>query len=195
MNNPIKLLISGADMGGLIASCALHHDFHEIPHQEDRFHIYRIEKDTLTMEDVDACDLSGIRYAVNATLHDNETSFAFDEKCKELGITVIHAVNLGKAAFLAVEKPNGYPFSEVMKRGTDDFRCSLGKYISQYGMFWQMPIPCEAIRHYSEKSFPQLDIGAYIAAGYCANILVDLAEGKEVKYFPKFYLSPSLEEI
>ena len=147
------------------------------------------------MEDVAACDLSGIRYAVNATLHDNEASFTFDEKCKERGITVIHAVNLGKAAFLAVEKPNGYPFSEVMKRGTDDFRCSLGKYISQYGMFWQMPIPCEAIRHYSEKSFPQLGIGTYIAAGYCANILVDLAEGKEVKYFPKFYLSPSLEEI
>ena len=195
MNNPIKLLINGADMGGLIASCALHHDFHESPRQEDRFHIYRIEKDTLTMEDVDACDLSGIRYAVNATLHDNETSFAFDEKCKELGITVIHAVNLGKAAFLAVEKPNGYPFSEVMKRGTDDFRCSLGKYISQYGMFWQMPVPCEAIRHYSEKSFPQLGIGACIAAGYCVNILANLTEGKEVKYFPKFYLSPSLEEI
>ena len=195
MNNPIKLLISGTDMGGLIASCALRHDFHKSPRQEDRFHIYRIEKDTLTMEDVAACDLSGIRYAVNATLHDNEASFTFDEKCKERGITVIHAVNLGKAAFLAVEKPNGYPFSEVMKRGTDDFRCSLGKYISQYGMFWQMPIPCEAIRHYSEKSFPQLGIGTYIAAGYCANILVDLAEGKEVKYFPKFYLSPSLEEI
>ena len=195
MNNPIKLLISGADMGGLIASCALHHDFHESPRQEDRFHIYRIEKDTLTMEDVAACDLSGIRYAVNATLHDNETSFAFDEKCKELGITVIHTVNLGKAAFLAVEKPNGYPFSEVMKRGTDDFRCSLGKYISQYGIFWQMPVPCEAIRHYSEKSFPQLGIGAYIAAGYCVNILANLTEGKEVKYFPKFYLSPSLEEI
>ena len=195
MNNPIKLLISGANMGGLIASCALRHDFHESPRQEDRFHIYRIEKDTLTMEDVDACDLSGIRYAVNATLHDNETSFAFDEKCKELGITVIHAVNLGKAAFLAVEKPNGYPFSEVMKRGTDDFRCSLGKYISQYGMFWQMPVPCEAIRHYSEKSFPQLGIGACIAAGYCVNILANLTEGKEVKYFPKFYLSPSLEEI
>ena len=182
-------------MGGLIASCALHHDFHESSRQEDRFHIYRIEKDTLTMEDVDACDLSGIRYAVNATLHDNEASFTFDEKCKERGIIVIHAVNLGKAAFLAVEKPNGYPFSEVMKRATDDFRCSLGKYISQYGMFWQMPIPCEAIRHYSEKSFPQLDIGAYIAAGYCANILANLTEGKEVKYFPKFYLSPSLEEI
>ena len=195
MNNPIKLLISGADMGGLIASCALHHDFHESPRQEDRFHIYRIEKDTLTMEDVAACDLSGIRYAVNATLHDNEASFTFDEKCKERGITVIHAVNLGKAAFLAVEKPNGYPFSEVMKRGTDDFRCSLGKYISQYGMFWQMPVPCEAIRHYSEKSFPQLGIGACIAAGYCVNILANLTEGKEVKYFPKFYLSPSLEEI
>ena len=223
MNNPIKLLISGADMGSLIASCALRHDFHESSWQEDRFHIYRIEKDTLTVEDVDACDLSGIRYAVNATLHDNEASFAFDEKCKERGITVIHAVNLGKAAFLAVEKPKGYPFSEVVKKGrfslsqmsrtelarvmpwrenvpcngTDDFRCSLGKYISQYGMFWQMPVPWidEAIRHYSNDSFPQLGIGAYIAAGYCANILANLTEGKEVKYFPKFYLSPLLEEI
>lgn len=116
MNNPIKLLISGADMGGLIASCALRHDFHESSRHTDGFQIYRIEKDTLTVEDVDACDLSGIRYAVNATLHDNEASFAFDEKCKERGITVIHAVNLGKAAFLAVEKPNGYPFSEVVKK-------------------------------------------------------------------------------
>ena len=149
------------------------------------------------MEDVDACDLSGIRYAVNATLHDNEASFAFDEKCKERSITVIHAVNLGKAAFLAVEKPNGYPFSEVVKKGSDDFHCSLGKYISQYGMFWQIPVPWvdEAIRHYSEESFPQLGIGAYIAAGYCANILANLAEDKEVKYFPKFYLSPLLEKI
>ena len=50
MNNPIKLLISGADMGGLIASCALRYDFHESHRQEDRFQIYRIEKDTLTME-------------------------------------------------------------------------------------------------------------------------------------------------
>ena len=49
MNNPIKLLISGADMGGLIASCALRHDFHESSWQEDRFQIYRIEKDTLTV--------------------------------------------------------------------------------------------------------------------------------------------------
>ena len=149
------------------------------------------------MEDVDACDLSGIRYAVNATLHDNEASFAFDEKCKEQGITVIHAVNLGKAAFLAVEKPKGYPFSEVVKNGSDDFHCSLGKYISQYAMFWQVPVPWvdEALRHYSNESFPQLGIGAYIAAGYCANILANLAEGKEVKYFPKFYLSPLLEEM
>ena len=197
MNHQVNIIIAGADMGGLIASCALHETaIVEVPSNSIDFHILRLEKDTLTMEDVDACDLSGIRYAVNATLHDNEASFAFDEKCKERGITVIHTVNLGKAAFLAVEKPKGYPFSEVVKKGTDDFRCSLGKYISQYGIFWQMPVPWvdEAIRHYSEESFPQLGIGAYIAAGYCANILA-LAEGKEVKYFPKFYLSPLLEEI
>ena len=179
MNNPIKLLISGADMGSLIASCALRHDFHKSPRQEDRFHIYRIEKDTLTMEDVDACDLSGIRYAVNATLHDNEASFDFDEKCKEQGITVIHAVNLGKAAFLAVEKPKGYPF-----------RRNLGKYISLYGKFWQKPVPW-----IDEAVLSRQGNGAWIAAGYCVNILQNLAEGREVKYFPKFYLSPLLEEI
>lgn len=44
MNNPIKLLISGADMGGLISSCALRYDFHKSHRQEDRFHIYRIER-------------------------------------------------------------------------------------------------------------------------------------------------------
>ena len=57
------------------------------------------------------------------------------------------------------------------------------------------PLVDEALRHYSNESFPQLGIGAYIAAGYCANILANLAEGKEVIYFPKFYLSPLLEEM
>ncbi len=198
MNNPVNVMIAGADMGGLIASCALHDAFQNRLSQEVKFQITRLEKDTLTMEDVEQCDLSGVEFAVNATLHDTEASFAFDEKCKEQGIPVIHAVNLGKAAFLAVEKPNGYPFSEVKKRNADEgFCCSLGKYISQYDMFWQMPVPWidEAIKNYSEDSFPQLSIGAYIAAGYCVNILCRLTERKEVKYFPKFYLSPLLEEI
>lgn len=44
MNNPIKLLINGADMGGLIASCALHHDFPESSRHTDGFQIYRIER-------------------------------------------------------------------------------------------------------------------------------------------------------
>lgn len=37
MNNPIKLLIRGADMGGLIASCALRHDFDESSRQKIDF--------------------------------------------------------------------------------------------------------------------------------------------------------------
>ena len=38
MNNPIKLLISGADMGGFIASCS-HDDFHESSRHTDGFQI------------------------------------------------------------------------------------------------------------------------------------------------------------
>ena len=84
-------------MGGLIASCALHETaIVEVPSNSIDFHILRLEKDTLTREDVEECNLSGIQYAVNATLHDTEASLAFDEKCKEVGITVVHAVNLGK---------------------------------------------------------------------------------------------------
>ena len=139
MNHPVNVIIAGADMGGLVASCALHDAATvDAPNSSIDFHISRLEKDTLTMEDVEKCDLSGIQYAVNATLHDTESSFAFDEKCKEFGITVVHAVNLGKAAFLAVEKPQGYPFCEIMKRNlneTSAFRRNLGKYISLYANF------------------------------------------------------------
>ena len=193
MNNQVNVMIAGADMGGLIASCALHYDFQNRLLQEDRFRISRLEKDTLTMEDVEQCDLSGVEYVVNATLHDTEASFAFDEKCKEVGITVVHAVNLGKAAFLAVEKPKGYPFFEIMKRNineTSAFRRNLGKYISLYGKFWQKPVPW-----IDEAVLSRQGNGAWIAAGYCVNILQNLAEGREVKYFPKFYLSPLLEEL
>ncbi len=227
MNHQVNVIITGADMGGLIASCALHETATvDAPSNSIVFHISRLEKDALTMEDVEECDLTGIQYAVNATLHDTKTSFAFDEKCKAMGITVVHAVNLGKAAFLAVEKPKGYPFSEVMKRNLNEtsesdkyqnaseylntgaFRRNLGKYISQYGQFWQMPVPwidemiekAKAINlaedtEDSKHLFPQESVGAWIAAGYCVNILQNLAEGKEVKYFPKFYLSFLLEDI
>ena len=196
-------------MGGLIASCALHDATSVDALNSGIYFLFsRFEKDTMTMEDVERCDLSGIQYAVNATLHDTEASFAFDEKCKELGITVVHAVNLGKAAFLAVEKPKGYPFSEIMKRNLNEtsesekyqdfsecwnagiFRRNLGKYISLYGKFWQKPVPW-----IDEAVLSRQGNGAWIAAGYCVNILQNLAECKEVKYFPKFYLSPLLEEI
>ena len=211
MNHQVNVIIAGADMGGLIASCALHEttivDTYSNSIDFD-FHISRLEKDTLTREDVEECDLSGIQYAVNATLHDTEASFAFNEKCKEMGITVVHAVNLGKVAFLAVEKPKGYPFSEIMKRkqnetsesdkyqnvsecwNADVFRRNLGKYISQYGQFWQKPVPW-----IGEAVLSRQKNGAWIAVGYCVSILQNLVEGKEVKYFPKFYLSPLLEEI
>lgn len=194
MNNQVNVMIAGADMGGLIASCALHETgIVEVPSNSIDFHILRLEKDTLTREDVEECNLSGIQYAVNATLHDTEASLAFDEKCKEVGITVVHAVNLGKAAFLAVEKPKGYPFFEIMKRNineTSAFRRNLGKYISLYGKFWQKPVPW-----IDEAVLSRQGNGAWIAAGYCVNILQNLAEGREVKYFPKFYLSPLLEEL
>ena len=59
MNHQVNIIIAGADMGGLIASCALHETvIVVVPSNSIDFHILRLEKDTLTMEDVDACSLS-----------------------------------------------------------------------------------------------------------------------------------------
>ena len=41
---------------------------------------------------------------------------------------------------------------------------------------------------------PQLAIASWITAVFCVNAMYNLATGKEVKYFPKFYLSSLLED-
>lgn len=106
MNHQVNIIIAGADMGGLIASCALHETgIVEVPSNSIDFHILRLEKDTLTREDVEECNLSGIQYAVNATLHDTEASLAFDEKCKEVGITVFMPLILARQHSLPSKSP------------------------------------------------------------------------------------------
>jgi len=39
---------------------------------------------------------------------------------------------------------------------------------------------------------PQLSIASWIAAGLCTTAMYNLATGKPVNYFPKFYLSSLL---
>ncbi|MDR0699527.1 MAG: hypothetical protein LBG28_09980 [Tannerella sp.] len=39
------------------------------------------------------------------------------------------------------------------------------------------------------SSPPQLAVASWIAAGYCVNAMYNLATGRDVEAFPKFYLS------
>jgi hypothetical protein len=64
-----------------------------------------------------------------------------------------------------------------------------------HGAFWNIPLEWleNVIREYKKDAHaaspPQLAIASWIAAGYCVNVMYNLVTGKEVKTFPKFYLS------
>jgi len=50
------------------------------------------------------------------------------------------------------------------------------------------------LKIYDEFLSPlQLAIASWIVAGLCANAIFNIATGKPVKYFPKFYLSSILQ--
>ncbi len=76
----------------------------------------------------------------------------------------------------------------------------MAKYVSKYGQFWNMPTSWleRVVEEYRTEAGilppPQLSVASWIAAGHCVNAMLNIATGKEVKDFPKFYLSSMLCE-
>lgn len=138
--------------------------------------------------------IKGHDIAVNALDFKSDIPFVFDEICSRELIPVLHPYNFGWAGFLTIVKPMGYQLSELSK-DPDGFELKVAEYVSRYGTFWNMPTDWlqDVIDNYrSEKEAlppPQLSIGSWIAAGHCVNAMYNIATGKDVKYFPKFYLS------
>lgn len=138
--------------------------------------------------------IKGHDIAVNALDFKSDIPFVFDEICSHELIPVLHPYNFGWAGFLTIVKPRGYQLSELSK-DPKGFELKVAEYVSRYGTFWNMPTGWlgQVIDEYrSEKATlppPQLSIGSWIAAGHCVNAMYNLVTGKDVKYFPKFYLS------
>ena len=71
----------------------------------------------------------------------------------------------------------------------------MAEFLARYCNFWNMPYRWidEVITSYKKESEklppPQLSIASWIVAGYCVNAMFDIATGRKVKYFPKFYFS------
>lgn len=138
--------------------------------------------------------ISGHDIAINALDFKSGIPFKFDEICKRYNIPVLHPYNFGWAGFLTVVKPNGIQLSQLTD-DPKDFELRMAEYVTRYGEFWDVPSKWleKVIEEYkNEESIlppPQLSIASWITAGYCVNVLYNLTTGKEVKTFPKFYLS------
>lgn len=138
--------------------------------------------------------ISSHHIAINALDFKDDTPFVFDLVCSQKMIPVLHPYNFGWAGFLTIVKPKGYQLSEI-SNDANGFELKVAEYVSRYGAFWNMPTTWleKVIEEYCAETKilppPQLSIASWIVAGHCVNAMFNLATGKEVKYFPKFYFS------
>ncbi|WP_286032167.1 ThiF family adenylyltransferase [Phocaeicola coprophilus] len=146
--------------------------------------------------------IEGHRIAVNALDFKDDTPFVFDRICSEKQMPVLHPYNFGWAGFVTIVKPGSHQLVELLKEGEDakGFELRMAEYVSRYNAFWNTPVSWleKTIETYRAEGGilppPQLSVASWITAGHCVNAMFNLATGKEVKYFPKFYLSSLLCE-
>ena len=141
--------------------------------------------------------IMGHNIAVNTLDFKDDTPFLFDSICKEYGIQVLHPCNFGWAGFLTIINPVSYQLSEL-SLDPIGFEKKIAEYVARYGEFWRLPTNwMSAILEQNEStdkesSLRQLPIASWIIGGYCVNAMYNIATGKPVQYFPKFYLSSFL---
>jgi molybdopterin/thiamine biosynthesis adenylyltransferase len=151
---------------------------------------YNCFVDENNMEDL----IKDCEIAVNALDFKSNIPFLFDRVCKEHNISVLHPYNFGWAGFLTVVKPESIQLSQLSEN-PHDFELTVADYVSRYSRFWNTPqkwIDAIVKEYRNEKNIlppPQLSIASWIVAGLCVNVMYNLATAKEVKVFPKFYLS------
>lgn len=135
--------------------------------------------------------------AINALDFSSDIPFIFDELCQKKGIPVLHPYNFGWAGFVTIIDPHGANLS-LLSDTNEQFELRMVDYVTQYSRFWGTSK--QWLKNVKEKYKkenaqlppPQLAIGSWIVAGYCVNIMYNLALGKDVKFFPKFYMSSTM---
>lgn len=143
--------------------------------------------------------VSGNDIAINALDFTSDIPFLFDKKCSERGLYVLHPYNFGWAGMLTIIKPSGYQISELSNGEYEGFELRLAEYVSRYSTFWNMKKEwlvnvIEKYKKEKTKSPPQLSVASWIVAGHCVNAIFNIATGRAVKCFPKFYMSSLLYE-
>ena len=147
------------------------------------------------MDNVDEI-VDGHQIAINALDFKDRIPFEFDRVCSEKLIPVLHPYNFGWAGLITIVNPKSYQLSEISSYPSG-IALKVAEFVSRYGAFWNLPTSWleRVIEEYRAESGllppppPQLPIASRIVAGHCVNAMFNLATGREVKFFPKFYLS------
>lgn len=135
--------------------------------------------------------------AINALDFKSDIPFVFDKICSEKNITVLHPYNFGWAGFLAVVDPDGKPLQGLSGKPLG-FELKVAEYVLGYQAFWMQPqewlekVVKQYLREDGTLPPPQLSVASWITAGLCTHAMFNIATGKDVKKFPKFYLSSLL---
>lgn len=138
--------------------------------------------------------LEDVDIAINALDYTSDIPFVFDKICSEKKIPVLHPYNFGWAGFLTVVKPDGYQLNEISS-DYEGFEIKVAEFVARYCSFWNLGNEWleKIISKYKEEKDilppPQLSIASWLVAGLCVNAIYDLVRGKEILFFPKFYLS------
>lgn len=143
--------------------------------------------------------LQGHDVAINALDFATDVPFLFDTACQQYSIPVLHPYNIGWAGLVTVVAPDGQQL-KVISEDEKGFEVKMVQYVSNYLKFWADPqewIDKIILEYRNEKNIlppPQLSVASWIVAGQCTHIIYNLATGKAVKKFPKFYLSSIIDD-
>lgn len=142
--------------------------------------------------------VNGYDVAVNSLDFSDDALLAFDKICKTKNIPVLYPYNFGWAGFVTIVDPAGHSISELSE-GPKDLKLKVAEYVVGHSAFWNRPKEWldEVITHYKQEDgmlpLPQLSIASWIAAGLCTTAILNLATGRELRYFPKYYFSSLLQ--
>lgn len=143
--------------------------------------------------------IAGHDIAVNALDFKSDIPFLFDTICQKMDIPVLHPFNFGWAGFLTVVKPDS-PQIRLLSETPQGFELKIAEYVIKYSTYWLSSKNWleDIIDKYKQEEQmlppPQLSIGSWIAAGLCVNVMYNIMTGKEIKVFPKFYLTSVMND-
>lgn len=142
--------------------------------------------------------IDGHKIAINALDFSSDVPLEFDRICQEKNIPILHPYNLGWGGLVTVIASEGLSLSTLKKPDQDFNEVNMVEYASGYLKFWgtQHSWIDEILEKYrSEKESlppPQLSIASWTVAAMCTHLLYNIANNKQYKQFPEFYLSTIL---